>query len=65
MTNLLSLNFDRTNFIHFTSKSKPKIDINVTYNNSKLIPLIITNFLEYLLMKHCLGKHILNTSYQN
>jgi hypothetical protein len=65
MANLLSLNFDKTNFMHFTSKSKTKIDINITYNNMQIIPLIITNFLEYLLMIHCLGKHILNISHQN
>jgi hypothetical protein len=36
MANLLSLNFDKTNIIHFTSKSKPKIDINITYRNTQI-----------------------------
>jgi hypothetical protein len=36
MANLLLLNFDKTNFVHFTSKSKPVIDINITYNNMQI-----------------------------
>ena len=36
MANLLLLNFDKTNFIHFTSKSKPIIDINITCNNMQI-----------------------------
>jgi hypothetical protein len=36
MANLLSLNFDKTNFTHFTSKRKPKVDINITYNNMQI-----------------------------
>jgi hypothetical protein len=43
--NLLSLNFDKTNFIHFTTKSKPIIDINITYNNMQITTITNTKFL--------------------
>jgi hypothetical protein len=52
--NLLSLNFDKTNFIHFTSKRSQKYVLKLPITICKLIPLIITNFLEYFLMIHCL-----------
>jgi hypothetical protein len=45
MANLLSVNFDKTNFIHFTSKSKPKIDINITYNNMQINTINNNKFL--------------------
>jgi hypothetical protein len=45
MANLLSLNFDKTNFIHFTSKSKPKIYINITYNNMQINTITNNKFL--------------------
>ena len=45
MANLLLLNFNKTNFIHFTSKSKPIIDINITYNNTQFTTITNTKFL--------------------
>jgi hypothetical protein len=45
MANLLSLNVDKTNFIHFTSKSKPKIGINITYNNMQINTINNNKFL--------------------
>jgi hypothetical protein len=45
MANLLSLNFYKTDFIHFTSESKPIIDINITYNNMQITTIINTKFL--------------------
>jgi hypothetical protein len=48
VANLLSLNFDKTNFIHFTSKSKPKIGINITYNNMQINTINNNKFLGIL-----------------
>jgi hypothetical protein len=64
MANLLSLNFDKTNFIHCTSKSKPKIYINITYNNMQINTINNNKFLGLFINNTLSWKHILNTSYQ-
>jgi hypothetical protein len=44
--NLLSLHFNKANFIHFTTKSKPITDINIIYNDTQITTITNTKFLE-------------------
>jgi len=44
-TNLLSLNLDKTNFIHFTTKNNSSVDFNIMHGNMKIDNLYNTKFL--------------------
>jgi hypothetical protein len=43
--NLLSINFNKTHFMHFTAKSESTSDINITYDKKPIVPIINTKFL--------------------
>ena len=44
-TNLLSLNLDKTHFIHFITKSSSSIDFNIVHGNKKIANVYNTKFL--------------------
>jgi len=41
-----SLNFDRTHFMHFTTKNSPEIYLDISYAN--ILKLMMQNILEYV-----------------
>ena len=62
--NLLCINFNKTEYIKFTTENKPKTHIKITYDNkSQQYP--ISNFLGSVLMIQKVGNTILNTFFQN
>jgi len=44
-TNLLSINFNKTQYIQFTTKNKAKSHIKITYNNKEISTISIIKFL--------------------
>jgi len=44
-TNLLSRNFNKTHYVQFTTKSKPKFRIKITYNNKQISTISSIRFL--------------------
>ena len=38
-TNLLSINFNKTHYVQFTTKNKPKTHIKITYDNKQIITI--------------------------
>ena len=44
-TNLLSLNLDKTHFIHFVSKNSSSTDFNIKHGNKKIANVYNTKFL--------------------
>jgi hypothetical protein len=44
-TNLLSLNLDKTHFIHFVTKNSSSIDFNIIHGNKKIANVYNTKFL--------------------
>jgi len=44
-TNLLSLNLDKTHFIHFVTKNSSLIDFNIIHGNKKIVNVYNTKFL--------------------
>jgi len=44
-TNLLSINFNQTHYIQFTTKSKPKTYIKITYDNKQITTISNIKFL--------------------
>ena len=47
--NLLLLNFNKTYYMHFTTKSKPAVDIHISHKVNPIINTYITNFLGLIL----------------
>ena len=45
ISNLLSLNFNKTHYLEFRTKNSSPIDINITYNNKYIVNTTITQFL--------------------
>jgi len=43
--NLLSLNLDKTHFIHFVTKKSSLIDFNIIHGNKKIVNVYNTKFL--------------------
>jgi len=44
-TNLLSLNLDKTHFVHFVTKNSSSIDLNIMHGNNKIANVYNTKFL--------------------
>jgi hypothetical protein len=44
-TNLLSINFNKTHYVQFTTKNKPKTHIKITYDNKYIITISNIKFL--------------------
>ena len=44
-TNLLSLNLDKTHFIHFVAKNSCSVDFNIVHGNKKIANVYNTKFL--------------------
>jgi hypothetical protein len=44
-TNLLSLNFDKTNFLQFLTKNSHELDIHVSYGNKQIVNIYNFKFL--------------------
>jgi hypothetical protein len=44
-TNLFSINFNKTHYVQFTTKNKPKTHIKITYHNKQISPISSTKFL--------------------
>jgi len=44
-TNLLSLNLDKTHFIHFVTKNSSSVDFNIMHGNKKITNIYNTKFL--------------------
>ena len=60
MTNLLSLNFDKTYVILFTNKVHVLLTYKLRMKLNKFVHLLKQNFLSYLLKMIFLGKHTLS-----
>ena len=60
MTNLLSLNFDKTYVILFTNKVHVLLTYKLHMKLNKCVHLLKQNFLSYLLKMLFLGKHTLS-----
>jgi len=48
-TNMLSLNLDKTHFIHFVTKNSSSTDFNITHGNKKIANVYNTKFLDLTL----------------
>jgi hypothetical protein len=44
-TNLLSINFNKTNYVQFTTKNKPKFHDKITYDNKQISTISTVKFL--------------------
>jgi hypothetical protein len=44
-TNLLSLNFDKTNFVQFLTKNSYELDLQVSYENKQIVSIYNIKFL--------------------
>jgi hypothetical protein len=64
-TNLLSINFNKTHYVQFTIKNKPKTHIKITYHSKQISTISSTRFLGIHINDTINGNTILNTFFQN
>ena len=53
--NLLSMNFNKTHYMQFTTNNKPKTNIKITYDNKQITAISNIKFLEYTVPKLSAG----------
>jgi hypothetical protein len=58
-SNLLSLNLDKTHFLHFLTKNSQEIDLQITHDNEQITKIYNTKFLGLMIdNKFSWGLHI-------